>query len=144
VTNQFRVDQRHLADDSALRTSLLKQLANAVTQAQIDSLNARIHDAEAAISSDEAALHTLNRNVGYSQVYVTINAGAVPVPVQPGGSGFNLGKAAHDAGKVLTVAAGVALIGLAALLPVGLVLALLWWIGSTVRRRRRLQALDLY
>jgi hypothetical protein len=44
---------------------------------------------------------------------------------------------------VLTVAAGVALIGLAALVPVALVGALAWWIASSVRRRRREQALDL-
>jgi hypothetical protein len=144
VTNQFRIDQRHLADDKALRTALLKQLAGAITQAQIDSLKARIHDAEAAISSDEAALRSINRSVGYSQIYVGINAGEVPVPVHHSGGGLTLGKAAHTAGHVLTVAAGVALIGLAALLPIGLVAALLWWVGRTLRRRSRLQALDLY
>ena len=141
VTNQFRVDQRRLADDRALRTALLKQLASAVTQAQIDSLNARIHDAAAAITSDENALHAINRSVGYSQINVTINGGVVPVPVHKG-SGFTVGKAAHDAGHVLTVAAGVALIALAALLPLALVLALVWWIYSTLRRRSRMQALD--
>jgi hypothetical protein len=143
VTNQFRVDQRHLADDQALRTALLKQLASAVTQAQIDSLKARIHDAEAAISSDEAAVRSVNRAVGYSQVYVGINGGAAPVPVKHGG-GFTIGKAAHTAGHVLTVAAGVALIVLAALLPIALVVALLWWVGRALRRRSRLQALDMY
>ena len=57
-------------------------------------------------------------------------------------SGFTIGKAAHDAGHVLTVAAGVALIGLAGLLPLALVLALAWWIYAALRRRSRLQALD--
>ena len=142
VTNQFRVDQRRLADDRALRTALLKQLASAVTQTEIDSLNARIHDAAAAITSDEKALHAINRSVGYSQIYVTINAGALPVPVHHGGGGFTVGKAAHDAGHVLTVAAGVALIGLAGLLPLALVAALAWWIHAALRRRSRLQALD--
>jgi hypothetical protein len=142
VTNQFRVDQRRLADDRALRTALLKQLASAVTQAEIDSLDARIHDAAAAITSDENALHAINRSVGYSQIYVDIHAGAVPVPRHRSGGGFTIGKAAHDAGHVLTVAAGVALIGLAGLLPLGLVLALVWWIYATHRRRSRLQALD--
>ena len=56
---------------------------------------------------------------------------------------FTLGKAAHDAGRVLTVGAGVALIALAVLVPVGLVAALAWWIGVVVRRRRREHALDL-
>jgi len=44
---------------------------------------------------------------------------------------------------VLVVVAGVALITLAILLPVGLVAALLAWVGFAVRRRRRDQALDL-
>jgi hypothetical protein len=142
VTNQFRVDQRRLGDDRALRTALLKQLASAVTQAEIDSINARLHDAAAAITSDENALHSINRAVGYSQIFLTINAGAVPVPVDKGSGGFTVGKAAHDAGHVLTVAAGVALIGLAGLLPLVLVLALAWWIYATLRRRSRMQALD--
>jgi hypothetical protein len=43
---------------------------------------------------------------------------------------------------VLTVAAGVALITIAALTPVALVVTLAWWVGSAVRRRRREQALD--
>jgi ABC-type uncharacterized transport system permease subunit len=43
---------------------------------------------------------------------------------------------------VLTVAAGVALIALAALTPIALVAALIWWVGAALRRRRREQALD--
>jgi Domain of unknown function (DUF4349) len=142
VNDQYQADLRRLADARALRTSLLKQLANATTQAQIQSLTAQIHDAEASISSDEAALRTLNSQIDYSQVTLTINGGLVPVPVYSGG-GFSLGQAAHDAGRVLTVAAGVALIVGAVLIPLSLLAALGWWIGTTVRRRRREQVLDL-
>ena len=142
VNDQYQVDVRALADARALRTSLLKQLANATTQTQIDSLNARIHDAEASISSDEATLRRLGHQVGFSQVTLTINAGSTPVGPSSGSGGFGFGKAAHDAGRVLTVAAGVALIVLAALVPVALIAALAWWIATLVRRRRREQALD--
>jgi hypothetical protein len=142
VNDSYQADQRRLGDARALRASLLKQLAAAVTQGQIDSLTARIHDAESAISSDQATLGSLQHQIAYSQVTLTINSGAVPVPTT-GSGGFTLGRAAHDAGRVLTVAAGVVLIGLAALLPVGLLVALFWWIGARVRHRRRLQALDL-
>jgi hypothetical protein len=142
VNNSYQADQRRLGDARALRASLLKQLAAAVTQGQIDSLTTRIHDAESAISSDETTLGSLQHQIAYSQVALTINAGAVPV-ARTGSGGFTLGRAAHDAGRVLTVAAGVVLIGLAALLPVGLLVALFWWIGARVRHRRRLQALDL-
>jgi len=142
VNDSYQADQRRLADARALRTSLLKQLAGAITQGQIDSLTARIHDAESAISSDESTLRSLQHQVSYSQVMLTINAGAVPVRTV-GSGGFTLGRAAHDAGRVLTVAAGIVLIALAGLLPLGLLGALLWWIGARLRHRRRLQALDL-
>jgi hypothetical protein len=146
VNDQYQADVRRLADARALRTSLLKQLENAVTQGQIDSLTTQIHDAETAISSDEATLRSLNQQIAYSQVTVTINGGVVsPVPLSSGGSGsgFTFGKAVHDAGRVLTVAAGVVLIGLAALLPLLLIGALAWWVAATFRRRRREHALDV-
>lgn len=143
VTNQYNAAVTRLADARALRTSLLKQLADASTQAQIDSLTAQIHDAEASISSDLAALRALNNQINYSQVTLTINGGPLPVPAQgSGGGGFSLHQAAHDAGRVLTVAAGAALIALAALLPVSLLVALGWWVVGVLRRRRREQALD--
>jgi hypothetical protein len=141
VNGQFNADTRRLADARALRTSLLKQLAAAVTQAQIDSLTAQIHDAEASISSDQATLARLNHQINYSQIMLTINA--VSLPPVPTGSSFTIGRAAHDAGRVLTVAAGVALIALAALVPLALVGAVAWWLTLSVRRRRRQQALDL-
>jgi hypothetical protein len=143
VNNQYQADVRKLGDARALRTSLLKQLADATTQTQIDSLTARIHDAEASISSDEATLRGLTRQISYSHVLVTINGGPVPVPVAGSHSGFGIGRAAHDAGRVLTVAAGIALIAVAALVPLALLGGLAWWISSAVRRRRREQALDL-
>jgi len=142
ITDQYGAAKRALSDARTLRTSLLKQLASAATTEQIDSLRARIRDAEASISSDEATLARLNRQVGFSQLALDINARNEPAAAPHHSSGFGIGRAAHDAGRVLTVAAGVALIGIAALTPIALVAALLWWVGSAVRRRRREQALD--
>jgi Domain of unknown function (DUF4349) len=142
INGQFVSTNRRLADARALRTALLKQLADATTTTQIDSLRAQIHDAEASISSDQATLRRLNQQVNYSQITLTMNARVLPVPVTSGGS-FTIGRAAHDAGRVLTVAAGVGLIVLAALVPVGLIGAAAWWLATTIRRRRREQALDL-
>jgi hypothetical protein len=142
ITDQYGAATRALADARALRTSLLKQLANATTTEQVDSLNAQIHDAEASISSDQATVNRLNHSVNYSQVYVNLQAKSVAAPVSHGSGGFTIGRAAHDAGRILTVGAGVALIAIAALAPIGLVIALAWWVGATVRRRRREQALD--
>jgi hypothetical protein len=143
VNDTYVSVQHRLADARALRTALLKQLASATTQQQIDSLTARIHDAEASIASDLTTLRGLDRQINYSQISVSINAVQAPVTHNHGTTGFTLGKAAHDAGRVLTVGAGVALIALAVLVPAGLVAALVWWIASAVRRRRREHALDM-
>lgn len=145
VNGQYLSDQRRLADARALRTSLLKQLAAATTQTQIDSLKAQIHDAEASIASDESTLSRLNGQINFSQLVVNVNSSPVIMPLgqqSKSSSGFTLGRAAHDALRVLTVAAGVALITLAALLPLALLVALGLWIALWVRRRRREQALD--
>ena len=142
ITDAYGAAQRRLADARALRTSLLKQLASATTTEQIDSLKAQIRDAEASISSDQATLARMNQQVNFSQLSLEISARSTPAPVSHGGGGFGIGRAAHDAGRVLTIAAGVALIAIAALTPIALVVALGLWIGSAVRRRRREQALD--
>jgi Domain of unknown function (DUF4349) len=143
VNGSFVAAGRRLADAQALRTALLKQLAAATTTTQISSLHAQIRDAENAIANAQADLRGLNHRVNFSSVSVTVAATQV-APVPHGGSGgFTLRRALHDAGRVLTVAAGVALITLAVLVPVGLVGLLGWWISSAGRRRRREHALDL-
>ncbi len=144
VTGTYGADERRLADARALRSSLLRQLAAAVTQAQIDSLKARIHDAEAAISRAQQAVASLGRRVSRSQIELTIDQGTVPVEplTGAGGGGFDIHRALHDAGRVLVVTAGVILIGLAALVPIAMLAALAAWLGVLLRRRTREQALD--
>jgi hypothetical protein len=132
-----------LAEARALRTALLKQLAAATTSEQITSLQAQLHDADASVASDLATLNGLRNQVAYSRITLTIQAGALAVVVPGSGSSFTLGRAAHDAGRVLVIVAGVALIALAVLIPVGLVTALAASVGLAIRRRRREHALDL-
>ncbi len=143
ITGQVGGAGEKLADARALRRSLLKQLAAATTTAEIDSLQTRIHDANASIASDLSRLRGLKRQVAYSTVSVHIQVGNAPAPVAHHSSGFTIGGAAHDAGRVLVVVAGVGLIVLAVLVPLGLVVALAAWVGFAVRRRRREHALDL-
>jgi Domain of unknown function (DUF4349) len=141
ITGSFVSTNRRLVDARVLRAALLTQLANAVTTGQIDSLRARIRDAEASIASDLATLNNLRRQVGFSQISITISTSPAPHPVT--GGGFTIGRAAHDAGRVLTVAAGVALIVLAVLLPISVLAGIAGSVVLVSRRRRREQALDL-
>jgi hypothetical protein len=145
VNSSYVSRQRALTDARALRAALLKQLAAAQTTAAIDRLHARLATVEATIAADEAALRALTARIDFSRVTVTISATqpAPPPPVHHAAGGFGIGRAAHLAGRVLVVAAGVGLIGLAGLVPVALVLAAVLWAAAAVRRRRREQALDL-
>jgi hypothetical protein len=139
VTGKYGSIQRQLSDAQALRTSLLKQLANADTTDQVNSLKAQLRDADGSIASAQGALNALTHQISYTQIEVTIGAVATPVAHS---SGFTIGKSAHDAGRVLVVSGAVALIVLAALVPAVLIAALAWWLGAAMRRRRREQALD--
>jgi hypothetical protein len=144
ITGQVGGAGQRLAEARALRRSLLKQLANATTTEQVTSIQARLHDANASIASDLSTLRGLQRQVAYSNITLRIQSTTAPPPVtHHHSSGFTIGRGAHDAGRVLVVVAGVALIALAVLVPVGLVAALLAWTGFAVRRRRRDQALDV-
>jgi Domain of unknown function (DUF4349) len=143
ITGRVGSAGNRLAEARALRTSLLRQLAAATTTTAVSSLKAQIADADAAIKSDLAALHSLQRRVAYSQIAVTINSVSLPVTSASRGGGFTLSRAVHDAGRVLVVVAGVGLIALAVLIPIGLLVALGVWLSVVLRRRRREQVLDL-
>jgi hypothetical protein len=144
VNGQYQADQRHIADQQALRAALLKQLQTADTQTAIDSIQAQLKLAEQQISADQATLSSLQRQISYSSLNVQINAGPIVVPLRATASshGFTIGRAVHDSGRVLVVAAGVVLIGAAAFVPVALLVALGAWVTFVLRRRRRQQALD--
>jgi hypothetical protein len=143
ITGQVGGAGRRLAEARALRTALLRQLAAATTATAVSSLKAQIRDVDASINGDLASLRSLQHKVAFSQISVTINSVALPVRPATHGGGFTLTRAAHDAGRVLVVAAGVALITLAVLIPLGLLVALGVWLALVLRRRRREQALDL-
>ena len=143
ITGQVGGAGRRLADARALRTTLLRRLATASTVTEIGSLRSQIRDAEASINSDLATLRSLHGKVDMTQISVTINAALAPGHRMSGSAGFTIGRAVHDAGRVLVIAAGVALIALAVLVPLGLLAAMIAWLGLVVRRRRREQALDL-
>jgi hypothetical protein len=146
VSNQYNSDQRQLNDAKALRTSLLKQLAAATTDQQIDSIKAQLKLAEQQINRWQSTLGSLQHRISYSNLSVQLNQNGLPiVPArkQQHSSGFTISHAGHDALRVLVVSAGVALITLAVLIPVGLVAALLMWLWVWLRQRRREHALDV-
>jgi hypothetical protein len=102
------------------------------------------HHRKALKHHNRRELKTLQRQIAYSQVTVTIQADPPPPPHRVvHHTGFSIGGAAHTALHVLAVIGGIALIALAVLVPIAVVVATAWGLAAALKRRRRERALDL-
>lgn len=126
-----------LADSNATIEGLLKQLGEAETEAERESIEARLRQERRRHAAIRASLDHLHQRASMSEVTVRIvtshGAGATPPSKDDGNWG--VGDALHSAGHILTIAAGVILIGLAVLAPFAL-LGLIFWVGNRIRIRR--------
>jgi uncharacterized protein DUF4349 len=141
VTSSFHSARARLTDARAERRGLLRALGRATTQAQIDSLKAQLRSVGGRIRGLEGALASLRRRADLATVNLTVR-GTGDGPQAGGGGPWTPGDAAGDAVRVLEVLAGVLLIGLAILVPAGLLGALIALGLRLGRRRRREAALD--
>jgi hypothetical protein len=138
ITKRFVSARKRIGALTASRDKLLRQLGNAATVTEQQSIRARLRIVEARLSAAHRDLAKAQQLVHLVPVSVAIRADA---HASPGGA-WTIGDALHDAGRILTVGAGVALVAGAALLPFALLAALgvAGWRGWVHRQRRR--ALD--
>jgi hypothetical protein len=137
ITDEYGAARRKLADAVAERQALLRALARASTQSQIESLHARISLAAAAVTRARTAFGAIARRGSNSTVEVTVLGDA-----HAGSDRSTLGNGVHDALDVLKAVAVVLLVALAVLVPLALVLALLALAWRASRRRLRERALS--
>jgi hypothetical protein len=138
ITSSFVSVEARLRDARAERRALLKALAKATTTTAIDAIKLRLRDNRSQIALLKGELEALRRRANLSRVDVTIAGNG---HASTGGGTWTPGDAARDALRVLEVAAGVILIGLAASVPLAIVLAAAGLGARTTRRRRREAAL---
>ncbi len=128
-----------LADSNASIEGLLKELGSVETEAEHESVEARLREARRQHAAIRASLDHLHERGAMSEVTVRIvtshGANATPPPSEGSDGSWGVGDAFHDAGHILTIAAGILLIGLAFLAPIALI-ALLFWLGNRFRVRR--------
>ncbi len=126
-----------LADSNATIEGLLKQLGEVETEAEQESVEARLREERRHHAAIRASLDHLHQRASMSEVSVRIvtNHGAGVTPPSSGNGDWGVGDALHSAGHILTIAAGVVLIGLAVLAPFALI-ALVFWAGNRFRVRR--------
>jgi Domain of unknown function (DUF4349) len=141
ITGAYDSAQSRLADGRAERRGLLRALGKATTAQEIASLKARIADNRRELNRLQSEFNAVRRRASYATIQVEVTGHTRKQPVAPGGS-WSPGDAAHDALRVLEVAAGVALIGLAVLVPLAVLGTAGGLVAGALRRRRREAALN--
>lgn len=140
ITNAYEAARRRLADARAERQALLRALAAARTEGQIDSLRERLSQARSAVTQDQSALQAVSQRASTAEVEVTVLANAAGKSSTS--EGLTLHRGLHDALRVLTVALIAMLIAAAVLVPVALLIAALAVARRAWRRYQRERALD--
>jgi hypothetical protein len=117
--------RERLQDSRARIRGLLVQLAAAATEDERAAVEAELRAERRRSAVLRSRLVRLRRRANLSRVSVRIETGA-PAKATEDGAAWGVGDALDDAGRLLAVAAGVAVIGLAALAPLALLLLLAW------------------
>jgi hypothetical protein len=137
ITDEYDADRTKLADAVAERQALLRALAKASAQGEIESLHARLELAAAAITHARGEYQAISRRGSNSAVEVTVLGDA-----HRSESSSTVSKGLRDAGDVLKVVLAVLVVALAVLVPLAIVLAALAVGRRAARRRLRERALS--
>jgi hypothetical protein len=141
ITSRFVSVKKRIAALEKTRQNLLRQLADALTLIEQESIRRRLEIVEAHLSAAQEDLGAAQRRVQLVPVSVTIDADRA-LSGDGDSGGWSLGDAVGDAGKVLSVTAGVLLVSAAVLGPLAILAALIWLGARAVARLRRERALD--
>jgi Domain of unknown function (DUF4349) len=138
ITGKFIGSQERIDELEASRESVLNQLAEADTEEEADALRRKLQSLNAQLSAVRAELEDARQRVQLVPVSVSI--------VAEEGAGddgdWGVSEALDDAGRVLSTAAGVALVAGAVLLPLALIALLAALVLRTRTGRARERALD--
>jgi uncharacterized protein DUF4349 len=140
ITKRFDDAKARVHDLNVERAHLLRQLADATTLTERQSLKVRLQVVENQLASARDHYGHVQDRIRMVPVSVEIH-GQAGVNAG-GGGGWGIDDAFRDAGRVLTVIAGILLISLAVLVPIGLIGGLAWLTARAVIRKRREDALE--
>jgi hypothetical protein len=127
-------------DDSRARIDgLLAQLANAESDSERAEVETELRGERRHVAALGSTLDRLRRRAHFARVSLQIESGNPSTA--PGAGSWGLGDGLDDAGRVLAIAAGVAVIALAAVGPLVLI-GLLAWRGHRVWAHRRRESVS--
>lgn len=136
ITRPFVDAKDRLAGLRAERKSLIAQIKVADTEEELDRLKVRLDAVQNAVAQAEADFDNIQNQAQLSNVTLQITSEGASE------GDWSLEDALDDAGRVLTVGAGIALISGAVLLPLALIAAIFYLAVTATRRRARERALD--
>jgi hypothetical protein len=143
VTDQREALEAAVRDARADRDGLRLRLSKATSDAERSRLRAQLDRASRRVTQRQRRVNELGAAVSFATVELNVDGdrrgGAAPPPE----GRWTPGDAVGDALRVLEVIAGVLVIALAVLIPVGLIALLGGLAGRIVVRHRRERALDI-
>ena len=122
-------------DAKAAVDRLLDQLADADTATEIAAIRAQLPKARLELAAARAQLGNLKQRADFSTLSVTVIGDG-------DGDGWSIGDAAGDAVDVLEAVSGALLVGLAVVVPLGVIGGAVWLGTRELSRRRREATLD--
>ena len=125
-------------DSKAKIESLLRELSRAGGDTERESVEAELRSERNRLARVRSSLNSLQRRTHFSRVSLRIESD----PDSAGAGSWGIGDATADAARILGIAAGVTLIGLAVLAPIALITLLGWAAHRAWVRRSRERALD--
>ena len=140
ITASFVAAEKRLAKATAHLASLRHRMAAAIASGDTSReavLRRRISVAKVEVAQAHSAVRDLRRRAGLARVSVNVTSDGAGA-----GSSWTFGDALHDAGRVLTVTAGVLLIIAAVGGPLAVLAILAWLAGRAIRRSQRERSLD--
>jgi hypothetical protein len=142
ITAPFVSSRERLRDARAEAEGLLRQLAAATTDSERASVKAQLRIVRGRIAAFRSQVNRLERRANFSHVSLEVVTGNQATIPGAGGGHWTIGDALHDAGRVLAVAAGVALLAMAMALPLALLGGAAWAARRIYLRRAREQTLS--
>ena len=142
ITAPFVSSRERLRDARAEAEGLLRQLAAATTDSERASVKAQLRIVRGRIAAFRSQVNRLQRRANFSHVSLEVVTGNQATIPGAGGGHWTIGDALHDAGRVLAVAAGVALLAMAVALPLALLGGAAWAARRIYLRRAREQTLS--
>lgn len=138
ITKPTVTADEKLRDSQARVDSLLAQLSNAEVESEREAIAAELRSERGHAARLHNQLARLHQRTTYSRVLVRIQSGT---STESGGP-WGVSDAFGDAGHILSIAAGVTLVGLAVIAPLALLCLLAWLAHRIWLRTSRERALD--